>query len=411
MPRTVKPLTDKEIKNTKSKEKEYKLFDGGGLYLSITPKNQKWWRLKYTFEGKEKRIAIGVYPKVSLQEARKQREDLKYQISQGINPAEERKEAKKTKTTEENNKQYTFEYLANEYFEHIKTLENPISENHHKKQVGRVDNHCLPFIGKVSITELKKNDILDIIKRIKKKGTHETARRVLSLVKGILDYGVDRELLEYSVASTIKPSKEIGKKIEKHYPVITDPKKLQALLLAIDEYPGDFTTRQALRIMPHVALRAGNIRFAEWCEIDFDKRIWYIPAEKMKMKEKHIVPLTNIVIDILKETYAFSGDGRYIFPSTTYKDRPLSENTLNVALRRLGYTKGEIVSHSFRGIFSTILHEKIQEHSFHSLIIERQLAHKEQNQVKAAYNHAQYLDERAKMMQWWSNYLNKIKTL
>ena len=408
MARQTKPLTDKEIKAAKPREKEYKIFDGGGLYLSVTPKNKKWWRLKYTFDGKEKRISLGVYPKTSLQEARKKREELKHKISQGINPAEERQAKKEVDEKEALVNKYTFAYLANEYFDHILTLENPISDNHRKKQIARIANHCLPYIGDIPSTQLDRNNILEIIKHIKLNGTHETARRVLSLVKSILDYGVDREMLEYNVASSISPSKEIGKKVEKHYPIITDPKALKTLLLALEEYPGDFSTRQALRLMPHVALRAGNIRFAEWSEIDFEKKLWTISAEKMKTKQEHIVPLTAASINILKETQAYSGKGRYVFPSMLYKDRPMSENTLNVALRRLGYTKEEMVSHSFRGIFSTILHEKISEHGFNSLVIEMQLAHKEPNQVKAAYNHAQYLDDRIKLMEWWSNYLMSI---
>jgi len=409
MARMVKPLTDKEIKASKPKEKEYKLFDGGGLYLSITSKGKKWWRLKYSFERKEKRISLGVYPLVTLQEARKKREELKYQISQGINPSAERKEEKEAIQEAKTKIQYTFSYLSDAYFEHILTLANPVSENHHKKQKGRIANHCSPYIGDILIAELTKNDVLNVIGRIKSQGTHETARRVLSLIKSILDYGIDRELLDYSVAGSIKPSKEIGKKVEKHYPIITDEKSLKILLLALDDYSGDYTTKQALRIMPYVALRAGNIRFAEWDEIDFEKRLWKIPAEKMKMNTEHIVPLTDSVLEILKETKKFSAYGKYVFPSIIHKDRPMSENTLNVALRRLGYTKEEMVSHSFRGIFSTILHENIGEHGFDPLIIEMQLAHKEQNQVKAAYNHAKYLEDRVKLMEWWSDYLNKIK--
>ena len=409
MARQTTPLTDKEIKAAKPRQKEYNMFDGRGLYLTVTPKNKKWWRLKYYFNRKEYRISLGVYPQISLQEARKIREELKHKISQGINPSEERKAKKVVDKKEALQDKYTFAYLATEYFDHILTLENPISENHRKKQIARIANHCLPYIGDILSTELNRNNILEIIKRIKLNGTHETARRVLSLIKSILDYGVDRELLEYNVASSISPTKEIGKKVEKHYPIITDPKALKALLNTLDEYPGDFSTRQALRLMPHVALRASNIRFAEWDEIDFEKKLWIISAEKMKTKQEHIVPLTSTSISILRETQAYSGKGRYVFPSMTYNDRPMSENTLNLALRRLGYTKEEIVSHSFRGIFSTILHEKISEHGFNSLVIEMQLAHKEPNQVKAAYNHAQYLDDRIKLMRWWSNYLMTIK--
>lgn len=409
MARHTKPLTDKEIKVTKAKEKDQKLFDGGGLFLTITIKGKKGWRLKYRHNGKEKLISLGVYPDVSLQEARRKREELKKQIAKGIDPSAERKHKKETLERNELKERYNFKYLADEYFDHILTLATIPSENHYEKQKRRVANHCIPYIGTILVHDIKKKDILNILKRIVTAGYHESARRVLALIKNILEYGVDQDILEYNVAASIQASKVIGKKKENHYPVITAPEELGILLLAIDEYKGNFFTKQALRIMPYVAQRPANIRFAEWSEIDFKNKTWCIPAVKMKMDREHIIFLTDATIAILRETEQFSAEEKYIFPSPIHKGQPLSENTLNVALRRLEYTKEELVSHSFRGIFSTVSHEKMNEHGCSSLAIEEQLAHKESNGVKRAYNHAKYFDERKKLLRWWSDYLDNLK--
>jgi len=409
MARKTTTLTDKEIKAAKAIDKSYKLFDGRGLYLEVTKKGKKWWRLKYRYRNKDKLISLGVYPSVSLADARMTREIMKAQIANGIDPAQLRAKEKQIVSSERIKNKYTFKVLAVEYFEYLMTLSSPISEGYQKKLIGRAKKHAYPIIGNITIDKIEKKDVLSIIDPLRKAQKYEIARRVLLIVKNILEYAIDRDLLKVNIASGIKPSSSIGMIETKHYPIITEPKQLKALLLSLDDYSGDYTTKQALRVMPHVALRPFNIRFAEWSEIDFINKIWSISANKMKMKEPFRIPLTEQVIQILKETKVFSGDGRYIFPSILKKGSPMSENTLNSALRRLGYTREEIVSHSFRGIFSTIAHSMNIEHGCSSLAIEKHLSHKDTNKIRDAYMHSDLLDERIVLTKWWSDYLDGLR--
>ncbi len=409
MARITTPLTATEIKAAKPKQKTYKLFDGGGLYLEVPTKQQKRWRLKYRLDGKDKLLSLGVYPTISLQEARRLRDQYKESISKGTDPLQQRKaeaEAREVLRQKQNN---SFKKLANAYFEHILTLDNPVSEKYHARMKGRADKHIYPYIGTKPIDEVTRQDVHEIIARIVKAGSHETARRILLITKQILDYCVRRDHIPFNVASTISAKEEIGARTDKHFPIITDPKELKQLFIAIDEYTGDFTTKQALRLMPHVALRPANIRFAEWSEIDFDNKLWSIPADKMKMKRDFSFPLSAQALEILKETRLCSGDGQYIFPSAIRRGSAMSENTLNVALRRLGYTRDAIVSHSFRGIFSTLSHSHMQDHKCSSLAIELQLAHKDRNQIRDTYNQSDLLDERRVLVTWWSNHLTEVK--
>jgi len=272
-----------------------------------------------------------------------------------------------------------------------------------------MENHVYPYLAEMYITDVKKSDVREVISLLVKDDKQETANRVLHLIKSILDFAEDREYVEFNVASGIKAAKEIGTIKVKHHPVIIEDEALGDLLHALDNYSGEFTTKQALRIMPYVALRPFNIRFAEWSELDLKKRIWSIPAEKMKTGVAFRLPLPDTVIEIVKETKKVTGDGKYVFPGTRHKDHPLSDNTLNNALRRMGYSNDEIVSHSFRGIMSTIAHSKMSEHGFDSLVIEKALAHKDSNEVRASYAHSDLYDERVKLMQWWSNHLDRLK--
>lgn len=408
MPRITKPLSDTEIKASKPKKKTYRLFDGGGLYLQITTKGQKYWRLKYRIEGKDKTIALGVYPQLSLLNARKNRQEFKEKIISGIDPLVERKHKKEVEKTEIAKIVNTFKKVSEEYFVHIGKTKGH-SEGYHSLQVARMNNHAYPYFGDKSVVDITKSDVREVISILVDKRKKETASRVLHLIKDILDYAEDREYIEFNVSLGIKASKEIGKSEVVHYPVITEDKPLKSLLLALDNYSGEFITKQALRIMPYVALRPYNIRFAEWSEIDLKKNIWTIKAEKMKMKETFRLPLPDVVIKILKETKKVTGDGKFVFPSSVHKDHHMSENTLNMALRRLGYKKGEIVSHSFRGIMSTIAHSKMSEHGFDSLVIEKALAHVDPNKVRASYAHSDLFDERVKLMKWWEKYLEEVK--
>ena len=414
MARTIKTLTNKQLQAVKPTSKAQKLFDGNGLFLLVSKTGAKGWRFKYRFGGKEKLISIGTYPQTSLAEARQVREDLRAKVRSGIDPSTERKMIKETariqKVVIEEAKQ-TFNMVADEYFEHILTLENPPSDDYITKMKSRVKNHVSLTIGATPIKVITRQNVLEILNPLKANNKHETARRTLTLIKNILGFGVSREYVSHNVAFDITPKNEIGKQAKNHYPIITDPLKLSTLLKLLDQYTGDYTTKQALRIMPHVALRPANVRFAEWSEIDFDNKVWTISADKMKMNKAFKLPLTDYVLGVLLETQRLTGGGRYIFSSSIHKDRPVSENTLNLALRRLGYTRDEIVSHSFRGIFSTIAHEKRPEHKCSSLAIEFQLAHKDTNTIRDTYNSSDLFDERVILAEWWSGYLEGLKNV
>ncbi len=410
MARKATPLTDKEIKAAKPKEKTYRLFDGGGLHLEISPKGQKWWRLKYRFDGKEKRISLGVYPATSLKEARKSTLSLKEQIARGIDPSQKRKDKKQSDKKEELKRSKTLKIVSEEYFNHIDSLEKKLSEKYRDRLYRRVKRYVYTdeAAGK-PIDEIQRKDVLRIVKKLVDAENFEVARRVLISVKSILEHAADQEYVEVNVAAGIKPLKVIGKRTSKHFPLITDSKELKDLLISLDNYTGDFSTKQALRIMPYLALRPYNIRFLEWGEVDLDNKVISIAAGKMKMNAAHRIPLPSSAIKILKEMQPYSGDGKYVFPSRVHKDRPVSENTLNLGLRRLGYTGDQIVSHSFRGIFSTLAHKHMKDHKCSSLVIEEQLSHKDRNESRESYNHNDYFDERVELMEWWSNYLDEVR--
>ena len=402
MARLTTPLTAKEIQSAKPKEKEYKLFDGGGLYLAVTPKGGKWWRLKYRFDNKEKRLALGVYPDLSLQEARKLRELYKAQIAEGINPNEKKKANKKAIAVQELKDINTFEKLAKE---RLNIVQNEISEAHYNRTLNALINDCFPIIGSMPIDDIEAKDILIILQRMVDRNIKESARKLFYAISKTFKWAVANGKAKRNPANDILLEEVIGKKSTRHFPTITDDKGIKGLLLAIDSYTGEYTTKKALQMLAHVFVRPYNIRHAEWSEIDFINKRWNISAEKMKTKEDLIIPLTDTVIEILEDMQRFTGNGRYIFHSPRGKTSPMSENTLLGAIRRLGYTKDEFVPHGFRAMFSTVAHEKS---NFKHEVIETQLAHSVGNSVSQAYNRAKYLDERIKMMRWWSNYLNDL---
>jgi len=271
-------------------------------------------------------------------------------------------------------------------------------------------NHIYPLFGHMDFAEIKRKDIMNLLQSLQEQGIAETADRISNMLNSIWRYATMFEIVEHNIIAAIDKKAVLPPRQKNHYPTITDPKEIGILLRAIDEYKGDISTKLALIISPYFFLRNSNIRKLEWKEIDFEKKEIKIPLRKMKMPAPHIIPLTDRMIEILKQAYAISGHcSKYVFPSFISKSRVMSENTLNQALRRLGYPKEEIVYHSFRSMASTIMHEKIGEHGIHSDAIERQLAHAERSGVKAAYNHAEYLKERRILMQWWSDYLDELK--
>ncbi|WP_373033428.1 tyrosine-type recombinase/integrase [Sulfurovum sp.] len=406
MAKETTPLTDKEIKAARAKEKEYKLFDGGGLYLSIMPTGGKLWRLKYRFDGKEKRIALGAYPTISLAAARKLREDNKTKIALGTDPAEERNTAKAARLAEESEAINTLNGVAAEYLNKIK---GDLSAGYYKKLTSYFENNVQKVIGEKPISSVTRSDLQIVIDKIEEREAIEVAKKTINLLERIFKYAVTTDKAPHNIVADLDKKYAIKRRTVRHHPTITDRKGIKGLLAAIDGYQGDYVTKCALQIAPYVALRPGELRAAEWSEIDFENALWKIPAKKMKMRKPHIVPLVPYVIEVLKELHKYTGHSKYVFTNAVYKDRFMSENTLNYALRRMGFTKDEIVSHGFRSMFSTIAHEHMGEHGHSSDVIERQLAHSERNTIKAAYNHAEHLQARKELMQWWSDYLDGVK--
>lgn len=406
MAKTSTPLTDKKIKAAQPQEKAYKLFDGGGLHLSITPGGGKLWRLKYRFEGKEKLFAMGAYPHITLQNARVAREQLKSEIANGIDPSEKRRQEKQARKVEQAHSDNTVMKLAYEYLDNINA---DLSTAYATKLRRYFDNNVLHVIGDQPINGITRADILGVIAKMEERGAVEVARKTLNLLERIFKYSVTTGRADHNIIADIDKKYAIKRRKVRHHPTITDRAGIKGLLAAIDGYQGDYVTKCALQIAPYLAVRPGELRAAEWSEIDLKKAEWKIPAEKMKMQKPHIVPLVPFVVSVLKELQAFTGHSKYVFTNAVYKNRFMSENTLNYALRRMGFTKDEMVSHGFRSMFSTICHENISSHGHHTDVIERQLAHTERNAVKAAYSHAEHLEERRELMQWWGNYLDEVK--
>lgn len=395
-------LTDIQVKKAKGgitpkgdvTTKRYKMGDTRGLYLEVAPNGGKWWRLKYRFDGKEKRLSLGVYPDVGLKEARNRREDLRKQIADGIDPAEIRK-SKKEIAADIN----CFETVAREW--HEKFSAN-WTKDHAARTITRIENDAFPWIGRRNINEITAPDLLEVLRRVEKRGALETAHRINQICGQVFRYAIATGRADRDPAADLKgalPPTRI-----RHHASITEPKNVGELIRAINGYSGSFITASALKLSPLLFVRPGELRQAEWDEFDFESREWRIPAEKMKMRVIHIVPLCDQAIEILKEIQPLTGRSKYVFPSIRTNTRPMSNNTVNAALRRLGYTKEEMTAHGFRSMASTILNEQ----GWNRDAIERQLAHSERDGVRAAYNYAQYLPERKKMMQAWADYLDGL---
>jgi integrase len=393
---TVMSLTDTAIRNAKPKKKQYKLTDGKGMYVLVKQAG-KYFRLDYRFGGKRKTLALGVYPDVTLKEAREKRDEARKLITNGVDPAQMRKVTKLMHTEQTAN---NFEAVAREWF--AKRSSN-WAESHAKKIIRRFELYLFPWLGSRPITEITPPELLSVLRRIESRGILETTHRVKQTCGQVFRYAIATGKAErdpsVDLRGALAPVK-LGRMA-----TITEPKKIGELLRAIDGYEGTAIAKCALRLAPLVFVRPGELRQAEWEEIDLDNTEWRIPAEKMKMKDPHIVPLSKQAVAILNEIHPITGQGRYVFPSVRTNLRPMSNNTILAALRRMGYAKDEMSGHGFRAMASTILHEQ----GWPSDIIERQLAHAERNNVKAAYNYAQHLSERRKMMQAWADYLDKLK--
>lgn len=402
MARLVTPLTATKIQNAKPKVKDYKLSDGQGLYLLIKPSGGKLWRFKYRFEGKEKVMALGKYPEVSLVESRQLRATLREQIANGLDPIQIKKEEASLQKIQQVKEAYSFKKISLDYLD----KRNELSEAYIVRLRASLKNDAYDYIGNTTISDITPKDIIDIIKRVEERGAVEGAHRLFTQLNKIFKYAVSNQVCERNPCSEIDKKEILKAPKKRNYPTITDPKEIKNLLQAIDGYGGAYTTRMALLLAPHVFVRPYNLRFAEWSEIDFDAKLWRIPAHKMKTKVEHLVPLTDQTLAIFNEVYQHTADAKYIFHSLRSKTSQMSDAALNNALRRMGYSQDELVVHGFRAMFSTIAHEVS---SFKHEVIETQLAHSVGTKVSQAYNRALYLDERKELMKWWSNYLSDLQ--
>lgn len=398
------PLTNLRIKSAKPgirpdgtlTDKRYKLGDDKGLYLEVAPSGGKWWRFKYRFSGKEKRLSLGVYPEISLKEARERRDELRKLVANGIDPAHARK-AEKVSTAGEK----SFEFVAREWQSKYKIN---WTEGHALRTLARLENDVFPWLGKRNIRDITAPELLAALRRVESRGALETAHRINQICGQVFRYAIATGRAERDLSRDLKGA--LPPTRVRHHASITEQKQVGELLRAIDSYSGSLVTAVALRLSTLLFVRPGELRQAEWSEIDFKSREWRIPANKMKMRKLHIVPLSKQAISLLNELKPLTGSAKYLFPSVRTNTRPMSNNTINASLRRLGYTKEQMTAHGFRSMASTILNEK----GWNRDVIERQLAHSETDTVRAAYNHADYIDERHKMMQFWADLLDELKS-
>lgn len=390
-------LTDIKLRTAKPQHKPYKVSDSGGLFLLITPTGSKYWRLKYRFNSKEKLLAIGVYPIISLAEAREKRDQAKKQILNGVDPSVFKKTSKQALKTATDG---AFEIVAREWHLKNASLWTP---NHARLVLRRLENYIFPWLGSCQTSEVSASQLLDALRRIEYKGALETAHRVHQICGQIFRYAVATGRASRDPTGDLRGA--LTPKKVKHYASILEPKKVGQLLQAIDAYDGFFVTKCALRLAPLTFVRPGELRKAEWSEINLDKAEWTISAERMKMRQPHLVPLSRQAVAILKELYPLTGGGKYLFPGILTNKRPMSDNTINAALKRLGYESTEITGHGFRAMARTLLDEVL---GFRPDIIEHQLAHAVKDPLGRAYNRATHLQVRREMMQKWSDYLDEL---
>ncbi len=386
-------LTAREVKHAKPTDKPYKLTDGHGLYL-LVQKSGRYWRFDYRYLRRRKTLALGTYPTVSLKEAREKHVEVRKQLDRDIDPGHLKKMTKAARFAAAEN---CFENLAWEWFS-----KQNWTEGHRRTVKGRLNLNILPWLGDRPVNEITPQEILAICRRVESRGAIETAHRCRTIISQVFRYCVASGLAASDPCRDLRNA--LAPVPEKHMATILDPKQIGTLLRAMDGYKGHTVTRAALRLAPLVFVRPGELRKMEWPEIIFAESQWKIPAEKMKGKVPHIVPLSWQTLEIIKDLHPLTGEGNYVFPSIRSTARPMSENTVNGALRRLGYTKEELTSHGFRSMASTLLHEL----GWQSHLVERQLAHKDST-VRGVYNHAEYLPERKEMMQAWADYLGELK--
>lgn len=388
------PLTDAVIRSAKPKERPYKLSDARGLFLWVQPGGGKWWRYKYRFAGKEKSLALGAYPDVGLKEARSRHSEARKMLSAGRDPSEAKKEAKRLTFLKSEN---TFEAIAREWCDSRK---HKWVTSYGEAMLTRLERHVFPTLGKRPIADITTPEMLSVLRVVEKTGALDLAQRLMQACGQICRYAIATGRAERNPVADLRGA--LKPPVRKHQAYLKAG-DLPEYLKKLEAYDGSLQTKLALKFLLLTFVRTGELRAAEWAEINFDEAEWRIPAERMKMRDPHIVPLSQQAIAVLKDLQALTGQWRHVFANQHKPAGCMSENTMLYALYRMGY-HSKATGHGFRSTASTILNE----HGFVPDVIERQLAHSERNSVRAAYNHAQYLPERRKMMQWWADYLDEL---
>ena len=389
-------LTDVTVRKAKASGKTRKFFDERGLYLEVSPSGSKWWRLKYRFAGKEKRLALGVYPDVGLKVARERREAARQQIANGVDPGEHRKAQKLARNEQAEN---SFEVVAREWFAKYATT---WAASHSDRTMRRLERDVFPWIGSRPICDIHAPEILTVLRRIEARGAGETAHRALSNCGQVFRYAVATGRADRDPSGDLRGALSRVKK--SHFAAKTEPEEVAGILRALDGYEGTLTVRCALRLMPLVFVRPGELRNAKWADINLEEKQWrYIVT---KTNTPHIVPLSRQVMEILHELHPLTGGGQYVFPSPRTNTRPMSDNAILAAMRRIGIDKEEMTGHGFRAVARTILDEVLGVRPDY---IEHQLAHAVRDPNGRAYNRTAHLPERKKMMQQWADYLDRLK--
>ena len=390
-------LSDTAIRNTRPGAKPVRMFDGGGLYLEVAPSGGKWWRLKYRHDNKEKRLSLGTYPDVGLKAARARRDAARKQIAEGIDPSAVRQETKQAKQRDALS---TVEAVSRAWLAHRASGWTPGTL---EAITASLENHVFPALGARPIREIAARDIKQVVQAIDKQGAGETAGRVFQRLRSIYRYALSEDLVEADPTYPLKPA-EIFKPRDVNHRLALAEADMPAFFGKLDAYEGDPSTKAALELLILTAVRPGELRGARWKEIDDSRSLWRIPAERMKMTAEHLIPLSTQALAILENMKPVSGGHDLVFPSPFYPGKSLSDGTLNSALARLGY-KGIATAHGFRTLFSTCANEA----GWNSDVIEKQLSHEERDDVRGAYNRAQWLPARVKLMQWWAERLDALR--
>ena len=402
-------LTDTKIKKAKAKPdgKDNILADGGGLAVYVTAKNNRYWRYTYRYEGKRQNLTIGSYPEIDLATAREKHMEARAQLARGMNPATLKRIMKASRTDITTN---SFEAIAREWFERSK---KSWSESHTVRTISYLERDVFPWMGKTNINEVTPGDVIRVVQRVEARGAGDAARRVKQYILQVYKYAVTLELADRNPAADIDNGIILQPRIKKHFAAIIDPVKVGQLLRDMDAYQGSFVVRCALLLSALVMLRPGELRAAEWSEIDLEAATWTIEVRRMKApthikranQTAHIIPLCRQAVEVLRELYPLTGRFKYVFPSARGASKPMSDNGVRAALRTMGYDNDTMTPHGFRGMASSLLNEL----GWNPDAIERQLAHKDTNPIRAAYNRAEYMEERTRMMQAWADYLDTLK--